>query len=50
MDKDGKLKESFWLDAKRIVLKGARVMEPPNFMTIVAKKENGAAEKPTRSI
>jgi len=51
LDKDGKVKEAYWMDAKRVKLQpGKRVMDPPDFMATEAEKEKGSADKPVGRI
>lgn len=48
-DKDGKMGEGNWFDAKRIELTSTSpVMEAPDFETLAAGKEKGPAAKPAR--
>lgn len=52
LDKDGKVKESFWIDISRLQKdEVARVMTPPSFSDSPPQTyDQGAAEKPRRSI
>lgn len=50
IDKDGKLKDSYWLDVNRIeIISETRVMEPPSFeFGQVAEGNHGPANKPAK--
>lgn len=48
IDKDGKKKDGYWFDVKRVTLSDTRVMEPPIYLHIKTGSEIGAAEKPTQ--
>lgn len=52
IDKDGKKKDSYWFDVKRVqIIPGVmRVMEAPAYLDIEAGKEIGAADKPTQRV
>jgi hypothetical protein len=46
-DKEGKVKESYWFDVKRLDV-GKRVMDAPSFARTTFGKEIGPANKPTQ--
>jgi hypothetical protein len=46
-DKDGKPKDAFWFDVKRLEI-GKRVMPSPAFATVTYGKEIGPADKPAQ--
>ena len=55
LDKDGKMREAYWLDTNRLEFTtetGARVMEPPDFNNRLIEShqqfDHGAAEKPAK--
>lgn len=50
LDKDGKIQEGHWFDAKRLTISDKKVMDSPDFFILKAGDENGSTEKPKSSI